>query len=119
MGITAIPAGMQRLRVNQPMRIGTCEEAECSWYLRGHEGMDEGAPFSHPAGVRCGDAIRCTHPNCPCPQRQPHMVPDERFDLRFFGAVGMQPERQIVPDEWMQRTGEGAYVTKIIRERGL
>ena len=49
----------QRMTLLQPMRDATCEEAFCSWYALGHEGMDEGAPFKHPKGARCGDFRAC------------------------------------------------------------
>lgn len=61
--------GMQNIGLHQPMRLGTCEEAGCEWFLNGKDGLDAGEPFSHPAGVRCGDFARCTDPNCPCPSR--------------------------------------------------
>ena len=83
-------AGMESMGFKNPMRIGTCEEFGCEWFLYGRTGQDEGRPFAHPAGVRCGDYTRCqpcTNPprkgalcgacepckagtaNCPCPSR--------------------------------------------------
>lgn len=114
----SLAPGMQTTRINQPMRIGTCQEANCEWFLVGAEGMDEGMPFSHPAGVRCGDFQRCTHPNCPCPQRQPHMVVDDRFGARFFANTGLG-EHQVVLDEYVTRVYEGVDAIQIIRTRGL
>lgn len=86
--LPAIPApGMQAAGFHQQFRVGTCEEAECEWFLYGHDGVDHlppckshssretcpecdhEAPFNHPQGVQCGDFQRCTDPNCPCPDR--------------------------------------------------
>lgn len=96
----------QRMTLLQPMRAATCEEVFCTWQALGHEGMDDGLPFKHPAGVRCGDYSRClpcTSPeiataatgvtrkkpcgqcppckagtaNCPCPARgRTHKLPN-------------------------------------------
>lgn len=96
----------QRLTLLQPMRAATCEEVFCTWFALGHEGVDEGKPFKHPQGVRCGDYSRClacTSPemvvtaagarrkkpcgqcppcksgtaNCPCPARgRSHKLPN-------------------------------------------
>lgn len=83
-------AGMENVGIHNPMRIGTCEEFGCEWFLYGRTGQDEGRPFAHPAGVRCGDFSRCQPckspprkgalcgtcepcksgtANCPCPGR--------------------------------------------------
>jgi hypothetical protein len=82
--------GMQATGFHQKFRVGTCEEADCEWFLNGREGIDEGGRFVHPAGVQCGDTTRCQPcksprysgalcgvcepcksgtANCPCPQR--------------------------------------------------
>jgi hypothetical protein len=82
--------GMQSTGFHQKFRVGTCEEADCEWFLNGREGIDEGGRFVHPAGVQCGDTTRCQPcksprysgalcgvcepcksgtANCPCPQR--------------------------------------------------
>jgi hypothetical protein len=49
----------QRMTLLQPMRDATCEEVFCTWYALGAEGTDEGAPFKHPKGARCGDFSGC------------------------------------------------------------
>lgn len=82
--------GMQAAGFHQKFRVGTCEEADCEWFLNGRTGMDANAPFVHPAGVQCGDTSRCQPcrsprqsgalcgncepcksgtANCPCPSR--------------------------------------------------
>ncbi len=111
--------GMQEHRIRQAMRVATCEELNCEWFLYGHEGMDEGAPFRHQPGVRCGDFQRCTDPNCPCPSRLlQHWTPDERQNIRYLlnrgsGAI------PVVEDQWVQTHAEGAETIRFIRERGL
>lgn len=58
--------GMQTSSVHQRMRLGTCEEHECEWFYKGKTGVDDGQPFVHPAGVRCGDTKGC--PPCQSPR---------------------------------------------------
>jgi hypothetical protein len=77
---------LQLTRLNARMRLATCEEVGCAWFLEGKTGMDEGMPFTHPQGVACGDFTRCQPcrhksqcgtcepckagtANCPCPSR--------------------------------------------------
>lgn len=111
--------GEQQARAAQPMRPATCEEVGCEWFLHGHEGWDEGAPFKHPAGVRCGDFARCTDPNCPCPPRaRSHRVPAEQYPVlyRMATAGGV---RQVVADEWRYRVAEGVDRAHELRRRGI
>ena len=89
--------GMQTTGIRQRMRLGTCEEYECEWFFQGRTGVDDGQPFNHPVGVRCGDTkgcLPCQSPrpsgrlcgmcapckagtaNCPCPGRLAHSLRD-------------------------------------------
>lgn len=114
-----IPPGMQRVSVRVPMRRATCEEVNCSWFLHGIESEDADGPFTHPAGVRCGDSARCPHPNCPCPQRAlSHKVPDERYQPIYTVATNAGTEA-VVPGEWMERLAAGAEAAHTIKTRGL
>lgn len=111
--------GMQDARLSQPMRPATCEEVSCTWFMFGHEGEDEGAPFVHPAGVRCGDFKNCWHPNCPCPARaRSHRVPAEQYPLKYQVATnaGVRP---VSNDEWRYRVAEGIDAAHHLKTRGI
>ena len=117
--------GEQAARVAVPMRQATCEEVECPWFLNGKEGedfnVDAGAvqPFTHPAGVECGDFKRCTHPNCPCPARKPsHKVPMDQLPIKH-SLVTTQGARLVEPTEWMDRLREGFYAREFLIKRGI
>jgi hypothetical protein len=110
---------MQSARAAVPMRAATCEEVDCEWFLYGHEGEDEGAPFIHPAGVQCGDFKRCWHPNCPCPARaRTHKVPAEQYPVLYRVATNAGV-RQVTDDEWRYRVEEGFDAAHHIRTRGI
>jgi hypothetical protein len=120
-----VEAGMQSARASRPMRPASCEEAKCEWFLYGHEGEDYNAehgrvePFTHPAGVECGDFKRCPHPNCPCPARKrTHKVPLESLPIRHK-IVTAQTNRLVTPTEWIDRVREGYYTRERILTRGL
>lgn len=129
---TGVEPGMQRMGIRVATTIVSCEAAGCSWFLNGSEGMDEGAPYVHPAGVRCGDSIRCKHPNCPCPRRlvrergadgrltgrQGHKVQDvDRGPAYIHNTGGMA--RQVSDSEWTDRLHEGVDALIHIRKHGL
>lgn len=134
-----VARGYQELRIRQAATVAPCGLGVCDWFEHGSTGMSEGLPYVHPAGVMCGDVTRCRPcktngpsgplcghcdpcrsgtANCPCPERLPHMVVDERFDPRFFVDLGFGA-RETVADEWVQRTGDGVEAIKFIRTRGL
>jgi len=117
-------AGAQDARVAQPMRQATCEEVQCEWFLHGKEGEDYNhksgrvEPFVHPAGVECGDFVRCWHPNCPCPARKPsHRVPLDSLPLIHKIATPEQT-RLVEPTEWVDRVREGFYAREQLYKRG-
>lgn len=87
-GLVIPQRGMQSVSLKVATRIGSCVDFGCEWYRDGREGLDEGLPFRHPAGVPCGDHAGCRPctnrggllcgrcepcksgtANCPCPQR--------------------------------------------------
>jgi len=141
--------GMQNAGFHQRFRVGTCEEADCEWFEFGRDGMDDGAPFTHPAGVRCGDTARCSPcatprpsgrlcgncapckagtANCPCPQRvnardsqgrRGHLVPDTSILPVLSFTTDRQATRVVTPDEFMTRLHEGADSLHHILTRGL
>lgn len=127
-----IQPGMQRVAMRVATKIVGCREAGCEWFLHGKEGIDEGAPFKHPAGVECGDHARCTHPNCPCPQRlaweigadgrhtgrRGHKVQDVDRPLQFKHAT-RAGARPVTEDEFVTRLYEGVDTIQHIRTRGL
>lgn len=129
---TGIQTGMQRLAIRCASKVVSCREAGCEWYLYGKVGMDEGAPFEHPAGAECGNHQQCPHPNCPCPQRLAWEVgPDGRLTNRRghkvqdtdrpprYAISTDQGRRLVVPDEWLTRLHEGVETLQFIRTRGL
>ena len=141
--------GMQQAGFHQKFRVGTCDEADCEWFLNGRNGQDDGAPFVHPAGVQCGDTSRCQPcrsprpsgalcgscdpcksgtANCPCPSRV--MARSATTGRRGH----LVPDFQIVPvlthadlggvrtvdtSEWVDRLHEGTDMVHRIRTRGL
>lgn len=129
--------GMQVTRVQQLTRTAFCSRDTCLWFRDGAEGMSENEPYRHPAGVQCGDTTRCKPcvngpaaarcgrcdpcragtANCPCPERLPHIVLEDRDPL-FYVNTGFGT-RQVVPDEWLTRTYEGVDAIQHIRTRGL
>jgi len=121
--------GMQAMSTAVPRALITCEQLGCSWFLFGHEGMDEGEPFKHPAGVECGDFDRCPDPNCPCPRyvyrwqsdsgmAHAHVAPCRFCDgtFRFATSTG---HKVVTFDEFFYRTDEGLDSLVTIRKRGL
>ena len=138
--------GMQSARASLPKRHAGCEESGCEWFLLGKSGDDAGFPFNHPVGVQCGDfkgCMPCARPieekypngkvgrrlcgscppckvgtsNCPCADRK-HFLPDEQFDVKFnISTTGSS--REVVPDEYIQTTGEGLETLNHIKTRGL
>lgn len=134
--------GMQTARVEIPQRICSCEEYGCEWFQFGRTGEDEGFPFVHPAGVRCGDMRGCTPcaspivqngrkrlcgvclpckagtANCPCAQRLPHRIPTEQFPLRHVYAI-TDSRRLVSGSEWKDRVAEGLEARHHILTRGL
>jgi len=139
--------GMDAYGFHQSFRIGTCEEFECEWFLYGKTGEDEGAPFTHPAGVECGDFSRCQPcstnrkrpcgtcipcltgtANCPCPQRlkliresdgrRGHPVPNYQI-TPVLSISDTQISRPVVVSEFKDRLAEGVETIRFIRTRGL
>ena len=140
--------GMQMADAHIPSRKASCEEVLCEYFLLGKTGADAGFPFTHPAGVECGDfkgCNPCEHvirevgangvptvrlcgycmpckagtANCPCAERLTHhRIADERFSVRFHVATP-EANREVVPDEYMQRTGEGMETLHHIKTRGI
>lgn len=123
----------QRLSFAVAMRLGTCEEFGCEWFLHGREGIDDGKPFRHPAGVECGDHARCPDPNCPCPSRlrwelrnnrptgrRGHLVPDTaRPDPVTYQRAINTGRQMVTADEWLYRLHEGVDSYTTIKTRGL
>jgi len=121
--------GYQAMGTAVPRALITCEQLGCSWYLFGHEGESEGAPFKHPQGVECGDFARCPDPNCPCPGNGyrwqsdtgmafAHVAPCRFCDgtFRFATSTG---HKVVTFDEFFYRLDEGVDSLITIRKRGL
>lgn len=137
---------MQVARVSIPKRRANCAENDCEWFLHGRAGMDDGHPFSHPAGVECGDfrgCLPCASPievqgangrvkkklcgkcgpcvsgtsNCPCAQRQ-HWTTDEALPLRHVIATSAGV-RIVEGQEWKDRLAEGQYAAQRIKQEGI
>lgn len=119
----------QATTASVPRGLFRCQDVDCDWFLNGHEGIDEGLPFRHPAGVECGDERGCTDPNCPCPQRvvewpdgvaSGHVRPCQFCGGRYrYHLAGAAANRAVGFDEYFQRTGEGALSLIHILTRGL
>ena len=120
-------------RLNARMRMAACEEVECEWFLHGREGMDEGKPFRHPAGVQCGDHRGCTDDNCPCPSRLRYEIVNGRLTgrrghvkhdvdcrqpVQYVHATQAGP-REVIEDEWVTRLHEGVDAYNHSATRGL
>jgi len=127
--LVRLDAAYQAVTTATPRALVTCEQYGCSWFLLGHEGEDEGAPFSHPQGVECGDFAACTHPNCPCPGRvyrwqtdggmaHAHVAPCRFCDgtFRFQTASG---HKAVTFDEFFYRLDEGVDSLITIKKRGI
>lgn len=143
-----IRPGEQALRIDQPIRPATCEEVGCEWFILGKEGQDEGKPFTHPAGVPCGDFSRClpcSHPeqirkasggfrkkpcggcppclsgtaNCPCPARKHRRPVDEDIVPPKHRMSVQGSTREVVGDEWKYRIDEGLDARNRLLTRGL
>lgn len=121
--------GAQTVTTSVPRALITCEQLGCSWYLLGHEGEDDGAPFAHPQGVECGDFDRCPDTNCPCPRNvyswdsdtgrsHAHVAPCRFCDGTFRFATAAS-HRTVSFDEFFYRLDEGADALVHIRTRGL
>lgn len=124
---TAIAPGMQQLIAQAHTKVVGCREAKCEWFLFGKEGMDQGAPFRHPAGAECGNHDQCLDPNCPCPQRltwdlkagrRGHKVVDADRPPRY-GMATSEGRRLIESGEFNERLHEGVASLDFIRTRGL
>ena len=121
--------GEQAMISGVPRSLLSCADAECTWYLAGHEGIDAGAPFKHPQGVECGDFVGCTDDNCPCPDRvtewpngdtRGHIVPCPFCDDTFrFALRQFEAPKQVGISEYVDRLAEGADALITIRKRGL
>lgn len=141
--------GMQAAGFHQKFRVGTCDEADCEWFLNGKVGIDSGEPFVHPAGVECNDTSRCKPcvsprpsgrlcgncepcksgtANCPCPSRV--MARSATTGRRghlvpdfqivpVLTVADMFGAREVVPDEFLTRLHEGTDAINHIRTRGL
>ncbi len=141
--------GMQQAGFHQKFRVGTCEEADCEWFLNGKVGFDQGEPFVHPAGVECADTKRCKPcvsprpsgalcghcepckagtANCPCPSRV--MARSATTGRRghlvpdfqivpVLSLADVTGARPVVVDEWLTRLHEGTDAIQFIRTRGL
>ena len=124
---------LQITRLSARMRMASCEEVACEWYIDGKEGIDEGKPFRHPAGVQCGDHRGCTDDNCPCPSRLRYEIAggrhtgrrghvkhdvDSRQPVQFVHATAAGP-REVIQDEWVTRLHEGVDAHNHITTRGL
>lgn len=140
--------GMDAYGFHQSFRLGTCAEFDCEWFLYGKTGEDEGKPFTHPAGVECGDTRYCKPcvngprakqcgvcepcrsgtANCPCPQRlkairesdgrRGHPVPNEQV-MPVLSISDAQTSRPVVVSEFTDRIAGGVDMIQRIRTRGL
>lgn len=128
-----VAPGMQVMSASLQARYADCETFGCSWFLYGKEGFDEGKPFSHPAGVECGDFDRCTDENCPCPgrvlqwperlangklRRWGHKMPDFEAPARYR-VTDHQRQRLVDFSEYIDRTREGVDTIARIMTKGL
>jgi len=125
--VVAPEVGMQAMRTVRPKGLLSCEDAGCLWFLNGREGIDDGAPFTHPAGVECGDFARCEDKNCPCPQNviewptgecRGHAIPCV-YCSGVFSHVVTGAIREVSFDEYFYRLDEGLDSLVTIKSRGL
>ena len=122
-----LDAAYQALVTSIPRSVVACADFGCSWFANGHEGISDGKPFKHPAGVECGDFAACTDPNCPCPDNtlewpngdtRGHVGPCRYCSgsMRYATSTGA---RAVTADELIYRIGEGLDSLATIRKRGL